>query len=83
MADDGDANIHIQDAEDFSNLMIKDANYVGIKKLYLDQFEQEMTGGIYTSKKAKDALLSLFNVEADFIHFIGHGSESGWTDEKY
>lgn len=82
VADDGDANIHIQDAEDFSNLMIKDAYDVGIKKLYLDQFEQEMTGGMYTSKKAKDALLSLFNVEADFIHFIGHGSESGWTDEK-
>ena len=82
VADDGDANIHIQDAEDFSNLMIKDANDVTIKKLYLDQFEQEMTGGMYTSKKAKDALLSLFNSEADFIHFIGHGSESGWTDEK-
>lgn len=82
VADDGDANIHMQDAEDFSNLMIKDANDVSIKKLYLDQFEQEMTGGIYTSKKAKDALLSLFNSEADFIHFIGHGSESGWTDEK-
>ena len=82
VADDGDANIHIQDAENFSNLMIKDAHDVSIKKLYLDQFEQEMTGGMYTSKKAKDALLSLFNSEADFIHFIGHGSESGWTDEK-
>ncbi|NBW03544.1 MAG: hypothetical protein EBR87_07525, partial [Cytophagia bacterium] len=82
VADDGDANIHIQDAEDFSNLMIKDANDVIIKKLYLDQFEQEITGGMYTSKKAKDALLTLFNSEADFIHFIGHGSESGWTDEK-
>jgi len=82
VADDGDANIHIQDAEDFSNLMIQEANDVSIKKLYLDQFEQEMAGGIYTSKKAKDAVISLFNSEADFIHFIGHGSESGWTDEK-
>ena len=82
VADDGDANIHIQDAEDFSNLMIQQANDVSIKKLYLDQFEQEIAGGMYTSKKAKDALLTLFNSEADFIHFIGHGSESGWTDEK-
>ena len=82
VADDGDANIHIQDAEDFSNLMIQEANDVSIKKLYLDQFEQEMAGGMYTSKKAKDAVISLFNSEADFIHFIGHGSESGWTDEK-
>jgi len=82
VADDGDANIHIQDAEDFSNLMIQEANDVSIKKLYLDQFEQEITGGMYTSKKAKDAVISLFNSEADFIHFIGHGSESGWTDEK-
>ena len=80
VADDGDANIHIQDAEDFSNLMIQEANDVSIKKLYLDQFEQEMAGGMYTSKKAKDAVISLFNSEADFIHFIGHGSESGWTD---
>jgi len=82
VADDGDANIHIQDAEDFSNLMIQEANDVSIKKLYLDQFEQEIAGGMYTSKKAKDAVISLFNSEADFIHFIGHGSESGWTDEK-
>jgi len=82
VADDGDANIHIQDAEDFSNLMTQEANDVSVKKLYLDQFEQEITGGIYTSKKAKDAVISLFNSEADFIHFIGHGSESGWTDEK-
>ena len=82
VADDGDANIHMQDAEDFSNLMINEANDVNIKKLYLDQFEQEITSGTYTSKKAKDAVISLFNSEADFIHFIGHGSESGWTDEK-
>lgn len=82
VADDGDANIHMQDAEDFSNLMIKEANDVHIKKVYLDQFEQEMTNGAYTSKKAKDAVISLFNSEADFIHFVGHGSESGWTDEK-
>ena len=82
VADDGDANIHIQDAEVFSNLMTQEANDVSVKKLYLDQFEQEITGGIYTSKKAKDAVISLFNSEADFIHFIGHGSESGWTDEK-
>ena len=82
VADDGDANIHMQDAEDFSDLMIKEANDVHIKKVYLDQFEQEMTNGTYTSKKAKDAVISLFNSEADFIHFVGHGSESGWTDEK-
>lgn len=82
VADDGDANIHMQDAEDFSNLIIKEANDLSIKKLYLDQFEQEITSGTYTSKKAKDAVISLFNSEADFIHFIGHGSESGWTDEK-
>ena len=82
VADDGDANIHIQDAEDFSNQMLKDAHDVNLKKIYLDQFEQEITNGAYTSKKAKDAVISLFSSEADFIHFIGHGSESGWTDEK-
>jgi hypothetical protein len=79
LADDGDANIHVQDAEDFSRL-IPEAYQV--KKTYLDQFPQEQANGFYTSAAAKKASLALFNRDADFIHFLGHGSESAWTDEK-
>jgi hypothetical protein len=79
LADDGDANIHVQDAEDFAGL-IPEAYQV--KKTYIDQFPQEVNNGFYTSAAGKKASLELFNRDADFIHFLGHGSESAWTDEK-
>ncbi len=79
LADDGDSNIHVQDAEDFATLIPAEFQ---IKKTYIDQFPQEQANGIYTSLAGKKASLALFNQEADFIHFLGHGSESAWTDEK-
>ena len=79
LADDGDSNIHVQDAEDFAALIPADFQ---IQKTYIDQFPQELANGIYTSAAGKKASLALFNQEADFIHFLGHGSESAWTDEK-
>lgn len=79
LADDGDSNIHVQDAEDFSKLI---PAAFQVNKTYLDQYPQELTNGFYGSVAAKKASLDLFNQEADFIHFLGHGSESAWTDEK-
>jgi hypothetical protein len=79
LADDGDSNIHVQDAEDFSKLI---PSAFQVTKTYLDQYPQELTNGFYGSVAAKKASLDLFNQDADFIHFLGHGSESAWTDEK-
>ena len=79
LADDGDANIHVQDAEDFSSSIPADFQ---IRKTYVDQFPQELANGFYTSAAGKKASIALFNQDADFIHFLGHGSESAWTDEK-
>jgi hypothetical protein len=82
VADDGDFSIHMQDAEDFSTSMQESNLAFDYQKTYLDQFPMEATNGQYTSNAAKKQVLSLFTQEADFIHFVGHGSESGWTDEK-
>ena len=82
VADDGDFSIHMQDAEDFSTSMQSSNLAFDYQKTYLDQFPMEVTNGQYTSTAAKKQVLSLFAQEADFIHFVGHGSESGWTDEK-
>lgn len=82
VADDGDSNLHMQDAEDFATAVEKTKLPIQIQKTYLDQFPMIQANGIYTSPKAHDAVMNLINKEADFIHFVGHGSESGWTDEK-
>ena len=79
LADDGDANIHVQDAEDFAQLL---PAAFQVNKTYIDQFPQELTNGFYTSAAGKKASLELFNQGAELIHFLGHGSESAWTDEK-
>lgn len=82
VADDGDSNIHMQDAEDFSTMLQKALFPVQQEKLYLDQYPMQLSNGVYTSPTGTKALVNLFEEKADFIHFMGHGSESGWTDEK-
>jgi len=82
VADDGDNNLHIQDAEDFEIFLQSPNQLYPIKKVYLDQYPQEVSNGFYTSKAAQKEVIELFNKNADFIHFIGHGAETGWTDEK-
>ncbi len=82
VADDGDSNIHMQDAEDFSTMLQKALLPVRQEKVYVDQYPMQQENGVYTSTAAKQAVLKLFDENADFIHFMGHGSESGWTDEK-
>jgi hypothetical protein len=42
----------------------------------------QQVNGAYSSPPGTQAVLSLFNEKADFIHYMGHGSESGWADEK-
>jgi hypothetical protein len=82
VADDGDSNIHMQDAEDFSTMLQKALFPIQQEKLYLDQYPMQLSNGVYTSPAGTKALVNLFEKKADFIHFMGHGSESGWTDEK-
>lgn len=82
VADDGDFNIHMQDAEDFSGMLQNALFPVRQEKVYLDQYPIQSANGVNTSPKGTQAVLTLFNEKADFIHFMGHGSESGWTDEK-
>ncbi len=82
LADDGDANIHMQDAEDFSKLL-RDGFMMGQQhKVFLDQYPMQQANGVYTSPLATQATLQLFDQKADFIHYTGHGSESGLADEK-
>lgn len=82
VSDDGDSNIHMQDAEDFSSTLEKASFPSQQHKVYLDQYPMQQTNGVYTSPLGTQAVLKLINEKADFIHYMGHGSESGWADEK-
>ncbi len=82
IADDEDFNIHLLDAEDFAKRWTENAPQFPIQKVYLDAFPMNISNGIYVCPDANKKINSLFMHDAGFIHFMGHGSESGWTDEK-
>lgn len=82
VSDDEDYNIHVLDAEDFANELTTKAPQIEVLKTYIDALPMVASNNLYTSPEAQKKVKSLFNSEAGFIHFIGHGSESGWTDEK-
>lgn len=82
VADDGDFNRHLRDAEQFSDqLKVLDSDR-NIDKLYLDAFEQKPSDIGVISPEASKSLDRAIERGTMIVNFNGHGSESGWTDEK-
>lgn len=82
VADDGDFNLHVQDAEDFSSNLAGTNPVFQQGKIYVDQFPMELNNGIYTSSATKKQVKNAWDSQGDFIHYIGHGAETVWADEK-
>ena len=82
LADDGDNNIHIRDAETHSKyLSTHQPNFLQ-KKLYLDRFGQEKSGNGQRSSQAKAELQKTLDDGTLILNFIGHGNESTLTAEE-
>ena len=82
VADDGDNNVHQNDAENHFDLLDNESKNYNIKKIYLDNYEQKLTGGVKTSEKAKNKLNKAIENGSFIINYIGHGNEFLWTEEK-
>lgn len=81
VADDGDFNIHLNQAEELAkNIERNNASY-DIGKIYLDAYSQVSVGGARKAAQAADALQNVFDQGALIINFTGHGNESRWTEE--
>jgi hypothetical protein len=82
LADDGDNNIHIKDAESHSEyLSANQPNFVQ-NKLFLDRFDQVKSGDSQRSPQAKAALQKTLNDGTLLLNFIGHGNETTLTAEE-
>lgn len=81
IADNGDQGIHLFDAENFAKKLNQNSPFI-IHKTYLDNFPLEKQNDIEISPEASKAVIDAINRTAKFIHFMGHGSQNGWTDEK-
>lgn len=81
VADDGDNNLHLRDAESLSNQVSQSNGEYNIDKLYLDAFPQEVVGNGQESPAARQALQSALERSGLIVNFTGHGDEVGWMFE--
>jgi hypothetical protein len=80
VADDGDGNLHQQDADNLSKLVAKTTVTYDLRKVYVDAFPQ-----IGTPVRAPEVSKSIdrFVDEGVLImNYTGHGGTSIWADEQ-
>lgn len=76
VADDGDANIHIRDAEDLANYLGRRNPFLRLNKLYIDAFpKEEITANFSTSETTRKKLIGAINEGTFIVNYLGHGSE--------
>ncbi len=81
LADDGDFNIHLKDAEGLASFVDTAYNYFDLNKIYVDAYRQEQSGGNETVPEATRAVENIFDEGALIVNFTGHGNEGQWTEE--
>ncbi|WP_339922782.1 type IX secretion system sortase PorU [uncultured Cyclobacterium sp.] len=81
VADDGDNNIHLKDSEKHTAYLHDQSPAFKLKKLYLDDFPQEMTANLQTVIKAKEAFITEIKEGLLLLNYIGHGNELNLTAE--
>lgn len=82
VADDGDNNIHLRDAESLASDLSARHPEMIIDKLYLDSFDQSTVDGVQQSPAAKSKLETLLDSSFLFINYIGHGNETTLMAEE-
>lgn len=82
VADDGDANIHQQDAQTFSEVVNLQMPSFKTEKLYLDAYKSVSLAEGQRSPQANAALNQTIKKGVLIVNYNGHGSESGWSEEQ-
>lgn len=82
VADNGDGNIHQEDADTFAKQINAQSPNYQLDKIYVDAFPLIVSTGIQRAPEAKKALISALQGGVLVMNYNGHGAESGWTDEQ-
>lgn len=82
VADDGDGNIHQQDAEAFASMVNSFYPAYQTNKIYLDAYPLVSLPEGQRSPAANTALNQAFQQGSLIINYNGHGAEGGLTDEQ-
>ena len=82
VVDDGDRNIHVRDAEDFSSIFAANQQQLVLEKLYLDAFQQQVDASKERSPILRDKVIDAIEGGTFALNYIGHGNEFLWMDEE-
>lgn len=82
VADDGDYNTHLIDAERTANLLVQTQPDYQVGKVYLDMFPQVSNGAGQSSPEAAAALDVSLEQGTLIMSYAGHGGPRGWMDEQ-
>ncbi len=81
LADDGDNNSHVFEADSVAQyFQMQDSNYL-IKKIYWDAYKQETSASGESYPMAKDVFLNLVKKGALMFNYTGHGGTNNWSNE--
>jgi hypothetical protein len=82
VADDGDNNEHLSNAEISANPIMATLPAFQVGKVYLDMYPQQSTSGGQGSPAANAALDASLEQGTLLAGYAGHGGPRGWMDEK-
>lgn len=82
VADDGDSNLHLNDAERLAQIIELDYNAFNLNKIYLDAYRQIATPGGQKAPDVNEAINRRMEKGTLIMNYSGHGGEVGWTEEK-
>lgn len=82
IGDDGDSNLHQDDADQLAESINEDHAEFDVSKIYLDQFPQISRPGGEVSPETNEAILKSINKGALVINYTGHGGERLLAQEK-
>ena len=82
VADDGDNNLHLNQAESNAALIASKYKDINIDKIYFDAYEKQNLAGGSRYPDVEEAINQKVNNGALLINYTGHGGENGWAAER-
>ena len=82
VADDGDFNIHMSQADSLAESLEKNHPEFNTKKIFLDSYKQEQSSIGPISKEATMALTNSVRHGLVIVNYTGHGNEQQWMQER-
>lgn len=82
VADDGDNHLHLRDSDIMSRFIEKDHQAYIIDKLYSATFPRVSSPAGARYPEVNRRINEGINEGALLVNFIGHGGETGWTEER-